>query len=54
MLEKALTNCFTSEHIFVLKELLKQFRSIQAQILEVENELTERPIDVTYKATFYL
>lgn len=40
--KKALTNCLTSEHIFVLKELLKQFRSIQAQILEVENELTER------------
>lgn len=40
--QKALTNCLTSEHIFVLKELLKQFRNIQAQILEVENELTER------------
>jgi transposase len=40
--QKALTNCLTREHIFVLKELLKQFRSIQAQILEVENELTER------------
>ena len=40
--KKALTNCLTSELIFVLKELLKQFRSIQAQILEVENELTER------------
>lgn len=40
--QKALTNCFTSEHIFVLKELLKQFRSIQTQIQDVENELTER------------
>ena len=40
--QKALTNCFTNEHIFVIKELIKQLRSIQAQILEVENELTEK------------
>lgn len=39
---RALTNCFTKEHIFVLNELLKQYRNIQTQILDVENELTEK------------
>lgn len=40
--QKALTNCLTNEHIFVIKELLKQFRHLDTQIVEVENELTER------------
>lgn len=40
--KKALTNCLTSEHIFVIKELLRQYRDLKARIQEVENELTER------------
>ena len=40
--EKALTNCLTDEHIYVLKELMAQYRFIQTQVLEVENELTEK------------
>jgi hypothetical protein len=49
--QKALTNCLTSEHIFVIKELLKQFRSIKTQILEVENECpwSLRPHQLEYK-----
>ena len=42
--EKALTNCLTTEHIFVIKELMRQFRDIQAQMLEVENMMTERAL----------
>lgn len=40
--EKALTNCLTDEHIYVIKELMEQYRFIQARLLEVENELTEK------------
>jgi transposase len=40
--EKALTNCLLNEHIFVLKELMTQYRNLKAQILEVENALTEK------------
>ena len=42
--EKALTNCLTNEHIFVIKELMTQYKSIQAQVLEVENQLTEKTL----------
>lgn len=41
---KALTNCLTNEHLFVIKELLKQYRNIQAQILDAENEITEKTL----------
>jgi transposase len=40
--QKALTNCLTTEHIFVIKELMTQYRDLQARILNVENELVER------------
>jgi transposase len=40
--EKALTNCLTDEHVYVIKMLMGQFRDIQTRILDVENELTER------------
>ena len=40
--EKALTNCLTTVHCFVLKELMTQYRDIEARILEVENEITEK------------
>ncbi len=42
--EKALTNCLTNEHIFVIKELMKQYRHLEAQLLEVENALTEKAL----------
>ena len=40
--EKALTNCLTEEHIYVIRELMEQYRFMQARLLAVENELTER------------
>ena len=40
--QKALTNCLTTEHIFVVRELMRQFRNLQVQILEVDNELVEK------------
>jgi transposase len=40
--QKALTNCLTSEHVFVVKELMRQYRDLEARILEVENQLVER------------
>lgn len=42
--EKALTNCLTSEHIFVIHELMRQYRDIQARTLEVENMMTEKAL----------
>lgn len=40
--EKALTNCLTTEHVFVIHELMAQYRDIETRILEVENGLVER------------
>ena len=40
--QKALTNCLTTEHCFVIKLLMRQFRDIQALILEIDNELAEK------------
>ena len=40
--EKALTNCLTTEHVFVIHELMVQYRDIETRILEVENGLVER------------
>lgn len=40
--QKALTNCLTNEHIFVLKELVEQYRELNEHILRIENEMTER------------
>jgi transposase len=40
--QKALTNCLTNEHIFVLKELMGQYRDLKSRILSVENEMTEK------------
>lgn len=39
---KALTNCFTNQHIYVLKELMGQYRHIKKLIQNVEDELTEQ------------
>lgn len=45
---KALTNCFTKEHIYVLKELMKQYRNLRVQILDVENELTDKMLPYSH------
>jgi transposase len=39
--EKALQNCFTTEHIFVIKELMDQYYYLDKRIKEVEGELRE-------------
>lgn len=40
--EKALTNCFTVDHCFVIKKLMEQYNHLTHQIKEVENELCEK------------
>jgi transposase len=40
--KKALTNCLTTEHIFVIKQLMNQYRDIANRILDVDNELAEK------------
>lgn len=40
--QKALTNCLTKEHCFIVRVLMRQFRDIQALILEIDNELAEK------------
>ena len=37
--KKALTNCLSTEHCFVVKELMTQYRDIQARIESVDKEL---------------
>lgn len=39
---KALTNCLTTEHCFSVRLLMRQYRDIQALILEIDNELAEK------------
>ncbi len=40
--EKALTNCFTNDHVFVIKELMDQYYYLNDKIKEVEKELREK------------
>lgn len=40
--EKALTNTLTTEHIFVIKQLMDQFHYLEKKIKEVESELAEK------------
>ena len=40
--EKALTNCFTVDHVFVIKELMDQYYYLRIRIGEVEKELREK------------
>lgn len=40
--EKALTNCFTVDHVFVIKELMDQYYYLKDKIREVEKELKEK------------
>ena len=41
---KALTNCLTTEHCFTIRLLMRQFRDVQALILEFDNELTQKTL----------
>lgn len=41
-IQKALTNCFTTDHIFVIKELMDQYQYLNQRIKEVETELREK------------
>ena len=40
--EKALTNCFTVDHIFVLKKLMEHYYYLKEQLKAVERELREK------------
>jgi len=40
--KKALTNCLTKEHIFVIAQLMQQLKDIEARITDVEMELVDR------------
>jgi transposase len=40
--KKALTNCLTTEHCFVINELMKQYRELKARIEDVEKELWKK------------
>jgi transposase len=40
--KKALTNCLTKEHCFVIDQLMKQYVEIESRIKDVDNELFER------------
>ena len=40
--EKVLSNCLTNEHIFVLKDLMGQYKDLKARISRLENEMTEK------------
>lgn len=41
-IRKALTNCLTTEHIFLIEQLLGQYDDIEARRLNVDNELQDR------------
>lgn len=40
--EKALTNCFTVDHVFVLKKLMEQYYHLKDQMKEVDRELRQK------------
>ena len=39
---KSLTNCFTSDHCYLIAQLMEQCDDLQKKILSVENELAEK------------
>lgn len=43
-IKKSLTNCFTSNHIFLIKELMQQYDDLKARVLEVDRQLS---VDMT-------
>lgn len=40
--QKALTNCLTTDHCYLIKELMDQYHYLTQKIRDVENELAER------------
>jgi hypothetical protein len=40
--KKALTNCLTDEHVFVIDQLMRQFADLESRIRDVDNELFTR------------
>lgn len=42
--EKALQNCFTTDHVFVLKKLMEQYRHLREQVKAAEGELREKAL----------
>jgi transposase len=40
--KKALTNCLTKEHCFVISQLMRQFHDLEDRIRDVDNELVVR------------
>jgi transposase len=40
--EKALTNCFTTDHVFVVKELMDQYYDLKERLKKVDGELKEK------------
>jgi transposase len=40
--EKALTNCFTTDHCFLIKKLMDQYHYLEKQIKDVEGSLAEK------------
>ena len=40
--EKALTNCLTTEHCWLIRELMTQFHDLEARIKEADSELTTK------------
>lgn len=43
-IRKSLTNCFTSNHVFLIKELMHQYDDLKSRVLEVDRQLA---VDVT-------
>jgi transposase len=39
---KALTNCFTKEHCFLIKELMDQYDHLQKKLVTIDNELFDK------------
>jgi transposase len=38
-IRKSLTNCFTSNHVYLIKELMQQYDDLKARVLEVDGKL---------------
>lgn len=46
--QKALTNCFTVDHVFVLKKLMEQYYHLKDQMKEVDRELREKALPYSH------
>ncbi len=47
-IKKSLTNCFTTEHCFLIKELMDQYDHLKERIEKVEVELSERVLPYSH------